>query len=218
MSTVNKTQSTNQYNSGSMGVFNQLNPAFGSAIQSEINNPYNNMAFNTQLQMQNRMNQTQFGSQQSAMMQRMQAMGQNPNSAFFQSQLGKMQRGNQANQSQGYNNLLLQASQLRQNAIGQAGAYRPLQTGQTQTQSQSGLGTWLPQVAGMAMGAATMGMTGGMSGGGGGGSFFSGAGAHPMNPAGSFFGGAAQAPDMGPSNYVPGMTGQSYNPFMPGQG
>jgi len=68
---------------------------------------------------------------------------------------------------------LMQAGQMRQSAIGMAGQYRPLQTGQTQTQQVSGLGSWLPQVVGAGLGAAGAFFGGGMGGSGGGSSPFS---------------------------------------------
>jgi hypothetical protein len=69
------------------------------------------------------------------------------------------------------------AQQMQQYAGGLASQYRPLQTGQNQTQSTGGLGTWLPQVAGMALGGLT---------GGGLGSLFG--GLSPMMNTGSQFG------------------------------
>ncbi len=149
-----------------MNAFNAFTNSGSSAIQSEINDPYSNMAFNTQLQMGNQAVQQQNNQGNQALLQRLQGSGINPSSPLYQSQLGMMQRSGMARQSGMYNNLLLNATQLRQQAIQQALGYKPLQTGMTNVQSQSGLGTWLPQVAGMAMGAATMGMGGGFGGGG----------------------------------------------------
>jgi len=163
MSTQNKTQSTAQFNQGSMGAFNQFTGSGSNALLSEINDPYSNMAFNTQLQMGNRALQQQQGMGNQALLQRMGASGINPSSPLYQSQLGMMQRQGMANQSGMYNNLLLNASQLRQQAIYQALGYKPLQTGMTNVQTQSGLGTWLPQVAGMAIKGGMAAATGGAS-------------------------------------------------------
>ena len=171
LSTQNKQTSTNQYDPQSMGVFGGLNKTFGSAIQDEIQNPYSSMFFNQQLGMGNQAMQTQAASGNQAMLQRAQALGISPSSPLFASMMSQQQRGNQSNQSNMFNNLLLQAGQLRQGAIGQAGAYRPLQTGQSQVQTQSGLGTWLPQLAGAALGVGMGAATGGMSKMGGGGPF-----------------------------------------------
>jgi hypothetical protein len=222
MATNNNTNSSNQYNQGSMNTFQNLNSSFGNAISGEINNPYNNMAFNTQLQMQNKSNAAQGASQTQALQQRMQAMGQNPNSPLYASQLNKQMRQQSGNNANSYNNLLLQAQNLRQNAIGQAGAYKPLQTGQNTQQTQSGLGTWLPQVAGAALGAATGGMsgmfTGAPQGSLGGSGFFSGAAQGPqgmMNPNSGVSGanmGVGNAPDLGSGNPFMGQ------PYTPGGG
>jgi len=49
-------------------------------------------------------------------------------------------------------NALNQSTGLQLQALGMAGNIRPLQTGSTSTQSMTGLGTWLPQVASAGMG------------------------------------------------------------------
>ena len=172
MSTTKTTTSSqqNQYDPGSMSTYQNLTGAGGQAISDEIRNPYGNMFFNQQLQMMRRQQgQSQLQGQQS-LQQRAQAMGINPSSPQYFSQLNKLQRQGEAGEAQGYGNLLLNAANLRQGAIGAAMNYRPLQTGQTgkQTESTGGLGTWLPQVAGMGLSALTGGMGGGMGSMGGG--------------------------------------------------
>src|SRR5258708_3082971 len=176
MSTKNVTTSSAQFDPNSMGVFQGLTSTYGKSIQDLIQNPYSNMMFNTQMGMGNQALQTQEASGNQAMLQRAQAMGINPSSPMFQQMMAQQQRGGQGRQSDMFNNLLLQASQLRQGAIGQAGAYRPMQTGSTEEKKQSGLGTWLPQLIGAGLGAAGGAMTGGLSKAGGGSSFFGGLG------------------------------------------
>lgn len=155
-----------------MGVFGGLNKSFGSAIQGEIDNPYGNAFFNLQQARGNEAVNAQNASAQQSMMQRAQALGINPNSPLFASMMNQSSRFNMGRQSDMQSNLMLQAANMRQGAIGMAGSYRPLQTGQTQTQEQSGLGSWLPQLAGGALGMAGKFMGGGMGafgkGGGGG--------------------------------------------------
>src|SRR6266576_620145 len=172
MSTQNKTQSTNQYDSGSMGTFGGLNKSFGSAVQGEIDNPYGNPFFNLQQARGNQAVNAQNSSGQQAMMQRAQALGINPNSPQFAAMMNQSSRWNMGLQSDMQSNLMLQAANMRQGAIGMAGQYKPLQTGHTDVQTQSGLGTWLPQLAGAAIGGLTgmagMGAFGGKGGGGGG--------------------------------------------------
>jgi len=208
MSTTTRTQATNQFDPGSMGVFSGLSGAFGQGIMQDINDPYRSMAFNTQLGMQRRMGAQQQGQANQALLQRAQALGMNPNSPAFQSMMAQQQRQGMATQAGGYNQLLLQAAQLRQQALGAAGSYRPLQTGQTQVQSQGGLGSWLPQVAGGAIGGfgmlKGMGAFGGPSAGGGG-DQFAGAGYGPNYTPGQF----ATPMPQDPGAYA----GQS--PFMP---
>ena len=100
--------------------------------------------------------------------------------AYMASEMGRAQRGTQRLQSDALTNLLLGAGQARLQAAGMAQGYNPLELGQTtegrtqtdaehdsqqtgrssqtQTQQQKGLGTWLPQVAGLGLGALTGGM------------------------------------------------------------
>ena len=160
------------FDPGAMQQYQSLTGAGGQALSDEIRNPYGNMFFNQQLGMQRRQIGQGFQQGQQALQQRAQAMGINPSSPAYFSQLNKLQRQMQSEQSQGYNQLLLGASNIRQGAISQAMNFRPLQTGQhgVQTEQSSGLGTWLPQVAGMGLSLATGGMSG-MGAGGGMGAF-----------------------------------------------
>lgn len=188
MSTKNVTTNNQQtqFNQPSMSTYNAMQPMIGSALTSNINNPYSNMFFNTQLAMGNQALGQQQSSANQALLQRAQALGMSANSPLMMSQMGQMQRQGMANQAGLYNNLLLQAGQMRMQSLGMAQNYRPLQIGSnsTTTQQQSGLGTWLPQVAGMGLSLATGGLTGGFGGmfGGGGGNPFGGAGSGPLNP------------------------------------
>jgi hypothetical protein len=155
MSTVNKTSQAGQFNAQSMGTFNSLTPSFGNAVQQDITNPYNSMMFQQQFGMQRQQMAAGQMGQQQALMQRAQSMGISPNSPQYFAQLNNLQRNDMGQQAQGYNNLLLQAGQRRQQDLGMAGSYRPLQTGGTGTQTQSGTGSWLPQIAAAAMGAGS---------------------------------------------------------------
>ncbi len=162
MSTTKKTPSSQQnvFDATSMSQDYDRSGAGSSAVSDEIRNPYGSMFFNQQLQMIRRQQgQSQLSGQQS-LQQRAQAMGINPNSPQYFSQMNRLQRQGQGDTSRGYGNLLLGAANLRQGAIDAAMNFRPLQTGQTgqQTQTSSGLGTWLPQVAGMGLSLATGGM------------------------------------------------------------
>lgn len=220
MSTQNTQTSSSQFDPNSMGVFQGLTKTYGSAIQDEIQNPYSNMFFNMQQARGNQAINAQNASGQQSMIQRAQAMGMDPHSPAFMQMLNQSSRFNQGRQSDMMQNLLLQAQQLRQGAIGQAGAYRPLQTGQTQTQKQSGLGTWLPQLAGAALGMGGKILSGKMAGGGdsGGGSSFFGGGAgtqggytpQDFQGSGMFASGQGQFGGLQPTSFDPG------NPFLRG--
>lgn len=194
MSTKNTTTTASTFNQGSLNTFNALQPGVQSNLQQFMNNPLQSSFFNTQLQMADKQNQAAFGSNNSTLLQNLAAGGNVGNvNAYTQSNLLRDQRALSSANSNSFNNLLLGANQLRFGATQQAQSYRPLQTGGTQTQSQSGLGSWLPQVAGAAIGLGTKAFTGGASGafgfggqnagvgsGAGSAGFFSGANASPF--------------------------------------
>lgn len=137
-----------------------------------VSNPFNNSQYNMGLQMQtNTANQLGMNAVQNAMRN------------FNMAGTGDLTGGARASLLSG---LSRQTSNLRQQgfmsnfqtAIGQQqfgtnvlGNMQPLQTGNTQVQKTSGLGTWLPQLIGAGLGFAT-----GMGGGGGLGSLFGGGG------------------------------------------
>lgn len=163
MSKTNTTTTTSDatqqslFNQPSMSAFNAFQPAIQSGVMGDINDPFHSMFFNTQLGMADQALSSQNSSRMSANLQRMRAMGLGGNSALMNWQMRQNSLAGQSANSNMFNNLLLQGSQMRQNALNMAMGYRPLQTGQTQhstqTQKQTsgGLGSWLPQVAGMAM-------------------------------------------------------------------
>jgi hypothetical protein len=179
-----------------MATFQGFQPQYRQNLQDFANDPLKSSFFNTQLNMSNAQNRQSFQSRNNAFLQNMQAGGSVGNlPAYAQSQLQQNQRGLSADNSNSFNNLLLGANQLRFGATGQMGGYRPLQTGGTQTQQQSGLGSWLPQVAGAAMkigaGFATGGASGLMD--------FTGAtsGAFSSSPWGQGYGAATNAQNAG---------------------
>lgn len=93
------------------------------------------------------------------------ATGMNPNSAAFNAQLQRATRAGSALQSNAFLNAYQNAQGQQNFAAQMANGYRPLQTGGTShsTEMTSGTGTWLPQLAGAAIGGATAFATGGMS-------------------------------------------------------
>lgn len=168
MSTKNTQTSQSTFNQPSMGTFNALQDPYRNNMMQFMNDPMKSSFFNTQFAMAEKQNQAAFGANNATMMQNLTAGGNVGNvPAYMQSNLLRNQRALSGANSNSFNNLLLGANQLRFGATQGAGAYRPLQTGQTQTQEQSGLGSWLPQVLGAGLGIAGGMMTGGMKGFGG---------------------------------------------------
>ena len=211
MSTKNVTSSTQNatYNPASMSAYNSFLGAGSNVLMDTLNDPLKASGFNQRLQLGNTNAFNLFNRNNSNIMQRASMFGGRQMPGFLQNQL--TQSGNQlaSTQAANFNSNLLYADQLRQQAMGQALGYHPLQTGSTGTQTQTtgGLGTWLPQVAGMGLSLATAGLGGGMLGGGGMYSGASNTGRAPMPSPGSL--------DPGPApsfSGVPGGTG-SINPW-----
>lgn len=161
MSTKKTTTTTNAYDPTAMGAYDSQVSAGSSALLGEINNPTGNMFFQQQQQMGNLQNSASAQSQNQVTQQNLSQQGISPGSPLYQQMMNQNQRSQMATQAQSNNNLLLNAGNLRQSAINSAMSFNPLQTGGTQTQTSSGLGTWLPQVAGAAIGAGTAIATGG---------------------------------------------------------
>lgn len=168
MSTKNVTtqQQGLLFNPASMKLFGDLTSTAGGALSSEIANPYNSMLFNTQVGKANQALSAQNSSAMASSLERANALGMNKNSPLINWNIRMNDLAGKSRGADMLNNLLLQAAQLRQGAIGEGLNYRPLSTGSTgtTTQQQKGLGTWLPQVLSMAMPFASP-LIGGMLGG-----------------------------------------------------
>jgi hypothetical protein len=149
MSTKNESTQTNRYAAGAMPGYHV---ALGMANQL-VNSPYKNPFFSQTLAQgvnaANRMNQT---SQS------------NTNSYIANSGIGTNSPAAQMlRQMSGYEgshntaNAFLNASNQAQSMFGMGmnTLANPLVTGSTGVQKQSGLGTWLPQIVGAGIGAAT---------------------------------------------------------------
>jgi hypothetical protein len=151
MSTKRTTTSTNVFDPTAEGGYNMLQGQSTGANQQNISNPYNNAFFNQQRTMGNAFLNQQSISSGQQIGQNLQSMGlsqSGPLASFLQRRAQFSQMSNQANLN---NNLLLNAANTRQQSIGAGLSYNPQQTGSTNTQYQSGLGTWLPQLAGAAL-------------------------------------------------------------------
>lgn len=232
------TQDSNQkttFDPGSMQRYqswgNQMFGQLGNMFQNPLGSPF----FNQNMQASSRAATSLAGRNMSNSMLNYGRSGIGAGSMFggarnaLLSQLGRYSSGMQF---QGFNNAVNNAQTNMWNA-GQLGSslFQPLQTGgtfhgtnsNTQTQSTGGLGTWLPQLAGAALGAATGGLGGAV---GGIGKMISNVGGSAANSAmnnslgsGGVFSGGQNffQPTAFPGASSPG-TGASYNPFMPGGG
>ena len=171
MPTKNVTQSTNAYNTSANSNYNMFQGSIGNNLMQMVNNPLGNSFFKNQLAQQQGLNNQISQRSNSNLLQNMRAGGGvlSNSAGFMAGALNRNQQTNNMMQGNAFNSALNQALTSRNMGLASMQAYQPLQTGQTSTQTQSGLGTWLPQVAGMALGAATGGLFGGMGGSGGGG-------------------------------------------------
>lgn len=166
MSTKTQQTSTNTYDPTSMGVYQGMQGGLGSAIGGYMNNPFSNPFMQTQMQMGNNQANLYGGTAMSNISRNMTAsgMGGSNNPAGLEMMNNQMRATSGMRSQLGFLNPMQNAFTAQQNAMQLGSQYRPLQTGGTQTQTQGGLGSWLPQLAGAAIGAVGMGMTGGMSG------------------------------------------------------
>ena len=185
MSTKKETTSKQetQFDPGSRGVYNALQPGIQNVLQQFMSDPLTASYFLKQLGMANQqisqLGQRNVGNLLANM--RTGGFGGGNMNAFQQSALARTGRATSGMQSNAFNNLLMNANQMRLGATQQAQGYNPLVTGQTGTTTEktSGLGTWLPTVLGaglgIAAGFASGGATGSLGGrnvmGGGGGGF-----------------------------------------------
>jgi hypothetical protein len=175
---------SNIYDPASMQRYQAAQGQALGGLQSWAQNPLQNSFFNTLAQMQ-RQNVGQQG--QSAVQSLLQnaltsGFGQagGGGSPYMQSLMAQQSRAQSGQQAQGFNALLAQMPQYQLQALSALqGGFNPLQTGGTQnqsykgnmtgqqnsqqTQQMSGLGTWLPQLIGGALGAAGGIATGGLS-------------------------------------------------------
>lgn len=192
-----KTQATStqtrRFDPASMSAFQSLQPAISNVLTQTMENPWQSGFFQQQLgrsqQQLGQMGRT--GIEGIMNLARQGRVGNLP--AYLASEIGKSQRGTQRLQSNALIDLLLGARQAQLGATSAAMGYNPLELGQTSssTQTTSGLGTWLPQIAGMGLAAAMGGVGGGMFGG--------------------LFGGGSKATGMAPSMSPIGLPAPGYS-------
>lgn len=169
MSTKTTTTQTPSFAPAGMGTYNALQPQIGSSLgyymgTSPMQTPFFQAAFGAGTKQAGQLGAGNVGN----IMQNAAAGGWGGRLQPFQQNLlqtAGMQ--NSALRQQAFWNALQQATGLQMQATGLASGYRPLETGMTTTQQKSGLGTWLPQIASLGLGALTGGLFGGGGGGGG---------------------------------------------------
>ena len=157
-----KKQTTVQFNKAGESAYNTLIPQASGVMGQFMQDPMKSIFFNNQLAMGNKQIDRGNQSQIATLLNNMRGMGGGGMNPFMLSMLAQGNRTASGNKADLLRALLGQATQARMGAAQQGMGFQPLQTGQTQ--KTSGLGTWLPQVIGAGLGAATSFATGGASG------------------------------------------------------
>jgi hypothetical protein len=166
MSSKTETKSTNTYDPGSMSAFNAFTPQVQANWSQDMQlDPTKSSTYNLGLQKMQGAATTLAARNKENFFGNLVAGGYNGNnlSGIKQQGLMALGMGNSALSSGAFNQNFLNYDLMRRQTTAQAAGYKPLQTGGTQTQTTSGVGTWLPQVIGAGVGAAAGFATGGMS-------------------------------------------------------
>lgn len=169
MSTTNETTGSNslQFNPIAQGVYDQLIKGGGNVLSGYMNSPLSNPAYNLGAAQSQKGAQQAGANNMASLNQNMLTSGMSgqAGAGFKQAQMAQTGRANQAMSSQANVSNVLAALQRQMTAAGTGLSFSPQLTGSTskQTQTQSGLGTWLPQLLSGIAGAGMGAMTGGMS-------------------------------------------------------
>ena len=160
-----KTTNSNQYNGAANATYNAFQPQIMSQLSAMVQNPLGSTYFQNQLAQQKTVaNQISQRNQTNSLENLKTGGGILSNAGGYVNSLVNRNNIQGSNlQSNAFNSALNSALQNRNMALMSMQTYQPLQTGSTS--STSGLGTWLPQVAGMAMNMVAPGL-GSMMGGG----------------------------------------------------
>lgn len=161
MSTKTNTNTQNSYNAAGMSAYNSMIPQLQGNLQAMASAPLNNSMFGNQLA-QSQQSASQIGQRNmSNIAANTRAGGGLLSGAggFTSAMQNNAMLSNSSNQSGAFNSSLNSALSNRNFAMQGMEGFNPLQTGSTTQQTKSGLGTWLPQVAGAALGAATGGLS-----------------------------------------------------------
>lgn len=149
MGTKKTTTTTNQYDPSSMSFFKSLQPQLQAGYANDLQvDPTKSTGFNLGLQNAYAAARQQGLRNINALAaNRLFANGNNM-SGVQQSLLATQNRSTAGQMANAYISNYLNYDTMRRQEQMQASGIKPLQTGQTQVQQTSGLGTWLPQVIG----------------------------------------------------------------------
>lgn len=158
MSTKNTTTGSTGFNfdAGSMAAYQKNIGTTMPFLRSNVTNPYGSDAFK-QESTANQQQATQMGQRGvSNVTNNAAAMGYSTNGGMFNSMLQRAGQATGSLQAQGFRSAVGNANTRQMASAQMLNSFQPLMTGSNSTsvQQQSGLGTWLPQLAGAALGAA----------------------------------------------------------------
>lgn len=157
--------SWNKYQTGINNLFGN-NGAMTALLKNPFGNPFYNQTLRQGMNQANRAGATSMQNMLQGLQQRGIANG-SPAAAYLTALQG---RNNSALQANAFNTAQNQAAGMYGMAANMINSFRPLQTGGSssgqnyETQKVGGTGTWLPQVAGIALGGITGGLAGGLTG------------------------------------------------------
>lgn len=171
MSTKNQTTSSNntsfQYDPQSLNAYHKNINQWIPTAQSWFQNPYGNSMFQQEssIGQDNALHIGQRGMDNA--LANSNALGYGTNGAMKAALIQRATNATNNFQGQAFRGAIGNANQRAVTGLGMASSFQPLMTGSSstgsQTSTQSGLGTWLPQVAGMGLGAGMAALTGGAS-------------------------------------------------------
>jgi hypothetical protein len=159
MPTTNTTQSSINYQPQSLQQYNSFWSMASPILNSLIQNPYANSNYNLNLAQATQAAQKSGTMATQNALSNMTASGMNMNSGVGASLMSQGSRYTSNLNYQGFLAAANQAQSNQWNAMGVQAGKQPLSLGGTTNQTTSGLGSWLPQVASLALGAATGGMS-----------------------------------------------------------
>lgn len=211
MGTTNTTTGSNtsslQFNPIAQGVYNNLQQGAGSTLGVYINNPFGNAMYQMGASQTAKGAQTAGNTNMQALLQNMKAqgLGGQAGQGWLGAQQAQTGRANQAMAAGGNVQNVLAALQRQMAATGMGMSYSPQLTGQSgnfsQSSTQSGLGTWLPQLLGAGLSAGMGAMTGGAS------TALTGAMKMPSYMPGGGPSGGSAFPGFGMTGSIPGIMG-----------